>query len=549
MRNIKRCIEIAYNSNRNHMIIYILLTILNGIFSGISIFSLQNLVNVIQVSYQNDNSMIIPVGKFLIINIAFILISSLQQYSYSILSFSMDKYLCVVFAENCNELSVKDFENEEVYNKIGQINRFGKDKVVEIFFNIVQFIESVIAIITISGIIFSSSNNSWIIIILIPIINFLINIRFGKYIYNIENDNIVLYRKQEYCNYLISNNIACKERIFYNFGESLIKKLDQVTDAIILKNKKITVLTLLINSIFNIIELIAKVYLILVESISVFTNDGLLGSILAYIYSLDIVMQKTNLLLGNMLLIISNRLYVETFFGLIDKNNTNNKKTDDLKKINKINKINQIELKNISYSYDGNKKVLSNINIKFDHNGLYIIKGGNGRGKSTLLKLLCGLYFDYTGEIRVNGLNISSYSLLEYRARIGVVFQDFNRYETSVKANIALNKMNETDCVLKIKKLLNYKGIKIKDINPNTILGNWFGGKELSGGEWQKIAFLRSLYNENDILIADEPTSNLDFQSKQKLVEFFIEESKKKIIILATHDDIFDTIEHIPIVI
>lgn len=546
MRNIKRCIEIAYNSNRNHMIIYILLTILNGIFSGISIFSLQNLVNVIQVSYQNDNSMIIPVGKFLIINIAFILISSLQQYSYSILSFSMDKYLCVVFAENCNELSVKDFENEEVYNKIGQINRFGKDKVVEIFFNIVQFIESVIAIITISGIIFSSSNNSWIIIILIPIINFLINIRFGKYIYNIENDNIVLYRKQEYCNYLISNNIACKERIFYNFGESLIKKLDQVTDAIILKNKKITVLTLLINSIFNIIELIAKVYLILVESISVFTNDGLLGSILAYIYSLDIVMQKTNLLLGNMLLIISNRLYVETFFGLIDKNNTNNKKTDDLRKINKIN---QIELKNISYSYDGNKNVLSNINIKFDHNGLYIIKGGNGRGKSTLLKLLCGLYFDYTGEIRVNGLNISSYSLLEYRARIGVVFQDFNRYETSVKANIALNKMNETDCALKIKKLLNYKGIKIKDINPNTILGNWFGGKELSGGEWQKIAFLRSLYNENDILIADEPTSNLDFQSKQKLVEFFIEESKKKIIILATHDDIFDTIEHIPIVI
>lgn len=546
MRNIKRCIEIAYNSNRNHMIIYILLTILNGIFSGISIFSLQNLVNVIQVSYQNDNSMIIPVGKFLIINIAFILISSLQQYSYSILSFSMDKYLCVVFAENCNELSVKDFENEEVYNKIGQINRFGKDKVVEIFFNIVQFIESVIAIITISGIIFSSSNNSWIIIILIPIINFLINIRFGKYIYNIENDNIVLYRKQEYCNYLISNNIACKERIFYNFGESLIKKLDQVTDAIILKNKKITVLTLLINSIFNIIELIAKVYLILVESISVFTNDGLLGSILAYIYSLDIVMQKTNLLLGNMLLIISNRLYVETFFGLIDKNNTNNKKTDDLKKINKIN---QIELKNISYSYDGNKNVLSNINIKFDHNGLYIIKGGNGRGKSTLLKLLCGLYFDYTGEIRVNGLNISSYSLLEYRARIGVVFQDFNRYETSVKANIALNKVNETDCALKIKKLLNYKGIKIKDINPNTILGNWFGGKELSGGEWQKIAFLRSLYNENDILIADEPTSNLDFQSKQKLVEFFIEESKKKIIILATHDDIFDTIEHIPIVI
>lgn len=546
MRNIKRCIEIAYNSNRNHMIIYILLTILNGIFSGISIFSLQNLVNVIQVSYQNDNSMIIPVGKFLIINIAFILISSLQQYSYSILSFSMDKYLCVVFAENCNELSVKDFENEEVYNKIGQINRFGKDKVVEIFFNIVQFIESVIAIITISGIIFSSSNNSWVIIILIPIINFLINIRFGKYIYNIENDNIVLYRKQEYCNYLISNNIACKERIFYNFGESLIKKLDQVTDAIILKNKKITVLTLLINSIFNIIELIAKVYLILVESISVFTNDGLLGSILAYIYSLDIVMQKTNLLLGNMLLIISNRLYVETFFGLIDKNNTNNKKTDDLRKINKIN---QIELKNISYSYDGNKNVLSNINIKFDHNGLYIIKGGNGRGKSTLLKLLCGLYFDYTGEIRVNGLNISSYSLLEYRARIGVVFQDFNRYETSVKANIALNKMNETDCVLKIKKLLNSKGIKIKDINQNTILGNWFGGKELSGGEWQKIAFLRSLYNENDILIADEPTSNLDFQSKQKLVEFFIEESKKKIIILATHDDIFDTIEHIPIVI
>lgn len=211
---------------------------------------------------------------------------------------------------------------------------------------------------------------------------------------------------------------------------------------------------------------------------------------------------------------------------------------------------NAIVAKNIYFAYPGSdKNALEEIDVTIKNGEKIAIVGENGSGKSTLLKLLCGLYFDYTGEIRVNGLNISSYSLLEYRARIGVVFQDFNRYETSVKANIALNKMNETDCVLKIKKLLNSKGIKIKDINPNTILGNWFGGKELSGGEWQKIAFLRSLYNENDILIADEPTSNLDFQSKQKLVEFFIEESKKKIIILATHDDIFDTIEHIPIVI
>lgn len=546
MRNIKKCIQTAYKSNRKYMIIYILFTILNGIFSGISIFSLQNLVNVIQMSYQNGKSIIIPLLMFLVINIVFILISSLQQYSYSILSLSMYRYLCLVFAETCNELSVKDFENEEVYNKICQINRFGKDKVVEIFFNTIQLMESVIAIITISGIIFSNSSKNWVIIILIPLVNFIINVKFGEYIYNIENENIVLYRKQDYYNYLISNNIACKERIFYNFGEMLISKLNKVTDVLIIKNKKITVLTLLINSIFNIIELIAKVYLIVAKSVSIFVKNGLIGSILAYIYSLDTVMQKTNLLLSNMLLIISNRLYVETFFDLIDKKNINEKKIDNFKKLVKINKI---ELKNVSYSYNGGKIVFNNINIKFDGNGLYLIKGGNGTGKSTLLKILCGLYSDYIGEIKVNDLDISEYDLLEYRNRIGVVFQDFNKYETSVKANIALNKENDTNCLLKIRKLLNIKGLKIKGINANTMLGNWFGGKELSGGEWQKVAFLRSLYNENDILIADEPTSNLDIESKKELVNFFVEKSKEKIIILATHDDIFNNIDHYSITI
>ena len=88
------------------------------------------------------------------------------------------------------------------------------------------------------------------------------------------------------------------------------------------------------------------------------------------------------------------------------------------------------------------------------------------------------------------------------------------------------------------------KGLNIEGINENTILGNWFGGKELSGGQWQKIAILRSIYSEKELLIVDEPTSNLDIRARKELLQFLVEESKRKIIILATHDDIFNNVEH-----
>jgi ATP-binding cassette subfamily B protein len=199
-----------------------------------------------------------------------------------------------------------------------------------------------------------------------------------------------------------------------------------------------------------------------------------------------------------------------------------------------------IEFRDVWFRYpQTDRDILKGLSFKVNHGEKVSIVGENGEGKSTMIKLLLGLFTPDRGDILINGKSLFDYSPKARSAMFGTVFQDFIRYSISVKENIAVGDID----LLKDEKELN-EAIKkakadfISDLpeKENTLLGRDFdGGTDLSGGQWQRIAIARAFMGDKPVLILDEPTSQLDPVAESNLYSEFSKMADGKTSIFITH--------------
>ncbi len=199
------------------------------------------------------------------------------------------------------------------------------------------------------------------------------------------------------------------------------------------------------------------------------------------------------------------------------------------------------EFKNVSFKYPGSARmVLKNVNFKLGPTERIAIVGENGQGKTTLVKLLTRLYDPTEGQILFDGKDLREYDLENLWKEIGVIFQDFMRYEMTAAENIAVGRIEDLDNQFRIRAAAN------KSLAEHTIrrlpqgfdqmLGCRFeGGVDLSGGEWQKIALARAYLRDAQLLILDEPTAALDARSEHEVFQRFAELTKGKMSLLISH--------------
>ena len=201
-----------------------------------------------------------------------------------------------------------------------------------------------------------------------------------------------------------------------------------------------------------------------------------------------------------------------------------------------------IRFNNVSFCYPGsNTPALSQINLHIKPGDSLAIVGENGSGKTTLIKLLTRLYQPTEGEILLEGLTLNAWDIDTLRRKIGVIFQDFARYQLIVGENIGIGDVDELDQDSLIEDAAE-KGMAnmfIKDLPEGyqTQLGTWFkNGKELSGGQWQKIALSRAfMRSKADVLILDEPTAAIDALAEAEIFSHFRDLTSNKISIIISH--------------
>lgn len=226
--------------------------------------------------------------------------------------------------------------------------------------------------------------------------------------------------------------------------------------------------------------------------------------------------------------VFPNYAYLKAILKKFDNKNTHTEENIyDKLKINK-----EISIKNLSYSYEN--KTLKFPNITFEKNKKYIIVGDSGSGKSTLINIINGNYKNYSGDILLDGKNLKDYSYSQIKNSLSTMEQQIHILNASIKDNIILNKKFD---LIKFNDIL--EKVKLDKIVDNmqekeeTLLDST--NNTLSGGQLQRIALARTLYQDAEIILIDEGTANLDNETAQEIEEILFSDKNLTVIMITHH--------------
>src|ERR1039457_3224745 len=199
------------------------------------------------------------------------------------------------------------------------------------------------------------------------------------------------------------------------------------------------------------------------------------------------------------------------------------------------------EFKNVAFAYPGSDRmVVENISFHLETQEKIALIGENGAGKTTLVKLLARLYDPTAGQILLDGVDLREYDVEDLRKEIGVIFQDYMRYELLVKENIGFGKIEDladrSRIEMAAQKSMAFQVIGKLPNGYDQMIGRRFdGGVDLSGGEWQKFALARAYMRDAQLLIFDEPTATLDARAEYEVFRRFAELTKGRMAVLISH--------------
>ena len=199
-----------------------------------------------------------------------------------------------------------------------------------------------------------------------------------------------------------------------------------------------------------------------------------------------------------------------------------------------------IRFEKVSYKYPGSERfALADFNLFLPSAGITAIVGHNGAGKSTLIKLLCRFYDPVAGRITLDDYDLREFSLSELRRRITVLFQEPMHYHATAAENIATGDVSASPDMERIKSAARAAGADEPILRLprgyETVLGKWFGGGELSVGEWQRVALARAFLRDAPFVVLDEPTSAMDSWAEHDWLTRFRSMTGGKTVLIITH--------------
>lgn len=448
-------------------------------------------------------------------------------------------FLKKILLEKKTKLEYFHVENAEDQDLINRVCSEPIEMFMNGFKNILTTAYLIVSSMSILFIIFSIKPFSGIAIICVTIPLFCISLKTGRKNYELSKEHQKIKRQYSYISEMLMNREYANERTLFRYSDVFRKKYsDMYNDAFKIESKieKKRYTNMKSGSLVTLI-LIFIILIILIPSLK--SKTITIGTFIALANaSLSLVQNMSWKLSVAMMEHSKLNEYLKDwnmFFDLSEKNNA-----DIAAKRDNDFKFESLEFVDVTFKYPNtNDYILKNCSFKMQSKKKYALVGVNGAGKSTIIKLITGMYNDYSGKILLNGLDIKDYDYTMLKGIISVVFQDFCKYETTVKDNIIVGRgfeydQNEVNNIID-KLELNELNENLKNGLDTTIGKAIEEGVDLSGGQWQKLAISRLLYSDAQINILDEPTAALDPIAEGNTYKLFDSVSDEKFVIYITH--------------
>lgn len=532
------CEVFSLIKNKTGKKIYVLFLVatVNSLLPFIKLINTQNIINSIQ---NNDNNSILI--KYIILFIMFNVIALLLQSLYSyVIGYLKEKLYLEInkdVLKKTEELSYVDYENHKTYDLLQRAEMEAGVRPINILTNLLALYSSIITMFSSMLILLTWKYWTFLGFIILPILAFKYYKQISKTEYDISFNRTKYERKSWYIAHLLTKDTFIKEVKMLDLFKHLYDNFNVLRKRFFDENIKILNYKTLFLFFYQIFDLLFMSFIVAIGILEASQGIILVGTLMTYINTTSKVDVSINSISNCMFSIYQDSLYAKNLIDFLNLKKSNT----TLKETNILNNIESIEFKKVSFSYPSqNKIVLNDLSFKIKKGESIAIVGKNGSGKSTIIKLICGFYKNYSGEILLNGVELKKIHSDNIKKLISVVFQDYNQYQFTIHENIGygdINNINNMDKIIdSAKKAKVNEFIETLKDGYNQQVGNWFeNGVQLSGGEWQKLALARSFMKKSDVYILDEPTAALDPISEYNFFDSFIKESKSKISIIITH--------------
>lgn len=448
------------------------------------------------------------------------------------------RYISVRVMEHASTLDLASYENPEFYDKLERARLQATDRITMIR-ETGTVLQQTITAASLSAAIFVFS--PWLLLVLVACLlpAFLGETHFAFLGYSLNFGQTCARRQMDYFRTLGASKESAKELKLFGLGRFFLRRYSDLSDRIYEQNRSLawrrlragSFLSLLSSSGYY-IAYACVIHQTVSGKLSIGTMTFLAGSIAATSSNVQSIFSSFSCIADQSLFLTDLR----EFFA-----DAPAKRPERAVAVAPRSIRYGFEFRNVSFAYPGaSRLVLNQLNMRWYPGERIALVGGNGQGKTTIVKLITRLYEPGGGQILLDGIDLRDYDPEDLYREISVVCQDFMRYEMSAAENIGIGRIEDRDDTDKLRVAAQKsRADAVIDRLPNgyrQILGRRFeGGVDLSGGEWQKIALARAYMRDAQVLILDEPAASLDARSEHQVFERFTELTQDKMALFISH--------------
>lgn len=545
LRNIPRVFALVWQAHKGATVTMALVTLISGLLPiaqawvGKLIIDEVVLIVTTDISATDGLRATVPylVMEFLLLTTGTIL-GQLRALAEHILNARLGNTINTAIIRKSLSLDLHYFEDAEFYDKLQNARRESNWRAISIITTTFSLIQNTITLSSFAAGILAFSPLVALILFGATLPSFVVQTRYSHLTFRLLTWRAPESRRMTYLEHLLTVDQSAKEIKLFALGEPLLARYQEMFLKIMHEDEDLARRRSLISTLWGLLASISYYGAYAWIVWQTFVGAITIGSLTFY---LTLFRQSQGTFQGlfyNVNQLFESGLFLENLFGFLELRPQ--MITGEGRPM--PHPISQgIEFRNVGFQYpDRTEWALRGINLHVKPGEKIALVGANGAGKTTLIKLLTRLYDPTEGQILLDGVDLRAYNLEELRASIGVIFQDFVRYQASARDNIGFGQIEELANDARIR-LAAQRGGADEVIEPlpqgyDTILGRWFaGGAELSGGQWQKIALGRAFMRKSEVLVLDEPTAALDAQREYEIFQRFRELTAGRIAFLISH--------------
>ena len=532
------CLSISFKTSKLYTIVRILIQAVKALLPIAGLYILKVILDVL-VSGTGEaiiSTFLVLIIVYLAIQVSGEWLTKLKEYFQKIHDEMMSNYINRLIIEKSSKIDLSFFDSPKYYDKI-KLLHMNSHAVNQIVWNVVDCISNIVTFLAAFIVMFQFNPLFSCIIIVSYVPIAILDQIYIRKLYNWQVENVGDERKFEYVSSLITQKIHAKNIRIFGIAEYLVDIYKSLWQSWFSKRKKIIKKWSVISLVLSTAPQLLTVFILFQVGVNIINGQNSIGDFSLYSGMIAQLVASIFLIAFAVVRISENKIRIKDFREF-DGWVSSVENTGEIE----LTSLEKICFCNVSFTYPGNTQpTIKNLSIEINVKERLALVGVNGAGKTTIIKLLLRFYNVSDGCILINGTDIKRFTPASIRKFFSVMFQDYINYAFTLRDNIKISDIHKKHTEHEILEACRQSGVdevfKDWDKGLDSYLYKEFvrEGRELSGGENQKIALGRTFYRGGEMIILDEPSSSLDPESEYILFKKMIELCRDKGVILISH--------------